>query len=241
MACLIHLILPPPRPPARPRAALGPQPGFSMRQRAPGTVGTILLATLAALSVTLLGGCGGGEPGDEAGTATGTAATAEAASLARSSPGGNGEGSGAGGTGPHTRPAQNAMRQVAVDFRLESEYGPGDAPGASTREVAEGAAERGHRAAVPVDRQAHTRAGRYLSRAVAERRYEETGGHAVWVDAGCCAGLDPDLPEHIAFGMQAVLGDEAPLYVGGSDLRQAARLADRLDALGVGRVYLVTP
>lgn len=204
-----RLILPPQRPLARPRPALGPHPGFSTRPCGPGTVGTMLLATLAALSMTLLGGCGGSEPGDEVGTGTGT--------------------------------AQTAMRQAAVDFRLESEYGPGDAPGASTREAAEGTAERGHRAAVPVDRQAHTRAGRYLSRAVAERRYEEAGGRAVWIDAGCCAGLDPDLPEHIAFGMQAVLGDEAPLYVGGGDLRQAARLADRLDALGVGRVYLVTP
>lgn len=241
MARLIHLPLPPLRPIARPERALGRRADPPTRSGASGTVGTMLLATIAALSVTLLGGCGGGEAGDdtraEAGESATVSATVSATNATTSS------------TTPHG-PSELAMkaeasgaaaRQVAVDFRLESDYGPGDAPGGTKYEVADASPERGHRGAVPVDRQAQTRAGRYLSRAVAERLYEETGGRAVWVDAGCCAGHDPELPERIAFGMQAVLGDEAPLYISGSDLRQAARLADRLDALGVGRVYLVTP
>ncbi len=201
------------------------------RVRIWGAASTMLVATLAALSVTLLGACGGGEAGDE---------TASAAA----------------------EPQAPTARKATVDFALESEFGPGDAPGTTTRGsagpatataattaaaatavagVEVSAAEREDRSAIPVDRQAHTRRGSYVSRAVAERAYVESGGHAVWVDASCCAGLDPELPERIAFGMQAVLGDEAPLYVSGNDLRQAARLADRLGALGVRRVYLVTP
>jgi len=195
------------------------------RVRIWGAASTMLVATLAALSVTLLGACGGGEASDENAT---TAADLQAP------------------------PA----RKATVDFALESEFGPGDAPGTTTRGSAGpvaaaattavavtvvSAAEREDRSAMPVDRQAHTRRGSYVSRAVAERTYVESGGGVVWVDASCCAGLDPELPERIAFGMQAVLGDEAPLYVSGNDLRQAARLADRLDALGVRRVYLVTP
>lgn len=222
--------------PNTPRPRLAPSNPLHRGARAGawGAISTMLstglVATLAALSVTVLGACGGGEAGDE-----GAAATALAAPPAR---------------------------KAAVDFALESEYGPGEAPGPTTREQPEaavpvaaaapsattaatttpiGASDREARSAAPVDRQAHTWAGRYISRAVAERTHAETGGSVVWVDASCCAGLDPELPERIAFGMQAVLGDEAPLYVSGNDLRQAARLADRLDALGVRRVYLVTP
>jgi len=222
----------PARPP--PRAALSNRShNRATRACVWGTVSTMLVATLAALSVTALGACGGGEAGDEG-------ATASTGLLALQTP-----------------PA----RKAAVDFALESEYGPGDAPGITTRDpaavtasgaatgavtgavaaAAAGVAEHEDRSAVPVDRQAHTRRGRYVSRAVAERTDVETGGSVVWVDASCCAGLDPELPERIAFGMQAVLGDDARLYVSGNDLRQAARLADRLDALGLGRVYLVTP
>lgn len=191
--------------------------------RAGCAASTMRLAAVAALSIALLGACGGGEDGDE------RAAAAEP-----------------------TTPA----RVASVDFTKESEYGPGDAPGsaataaaartastpvAADESLADATREVIERAAVPVDRQAHTRRGRYLSRATAERHDAQTGGRIVWVDASCCAGLDPELPERIAFGMQAVLGEELPLYVSGSDLRQAARLADRLDALGLQRVYLVTP
>lgn len=239
LSCLFHQFhqpVLPPRPWAWPVPTSGPRTGPPARPRAPGTVGTVRFAALAALSMALLAGCGGGEAGSDAHAESAESATAAAGPFGPSDSGAKGEASGAAGSGLATD-----ARLAAIDFRLESEYGPGDAPSATKREVADAPAERGHRAAVPVDRQAHTRAGRYLSRAVAERLYEETAGRAVWVDAGCCAGHDPELPERIAFGMQAVLGGEAPLFISGSDLRQAARLADRLDALGVGRVYLVTP
>lgn len=175
---------------------------------------TMLAATLAALSLALLAGCGGG--GDHGDAGGGAVAGAEATS-------------------------QPVAHKAAVDFRLESEYGPGDAPGPATTGRFAAATEAVDRSAAPVDRQARTRRGRYISRAAAERTNEETGGQVVWVDASCCAGLDPELPARIAFGMQAVLGNDAPLFVSGNDLRQAARLVDRLDALGIGRVHLVTP
>lgn len=193
-------------PSATPRrgSPLSNRPHLAARKGLWGTMSTILVAVLSALSVTALSACGG-NGGDE-----------DAAG--------------------HTAPP---ARKVTVDFRLESEFGPGDAPGSTRREAA--AREPVDRSAVPVDRQAQTRNGRYVSRAVAERTHAEAGIRIVWVDASCCAGLDPELPERIAFGMQAVLGEDAPLYVSGNDLRQAARLADRLDALGLQRVYLVTP
>lgn len=213
------MALHPPPAASQPRVARSSTSLRPPRARAWRALGTLFLAAIAAVSITLLGGCGG-DAGEE------TAAGAE--------------------TTPSARAAD-------VNFALENEYGPGDAPGSTTRtpakalatvaikvaaEIATGSEDR---AAVPVDRLAHTRNGRYVSRATAERNDAETGGRAVWVDASCCAGLDPELPERIAFGMLAVLGDETPLYVIGTDLRQAARLADRLDALGVRRVHLVTP
>lgn len=206
----------PPATTPLPRQALSNPLYRPTRTRAWRAVGTMLAATLAALSMTFLGGCGGGDAVEEPAAATGTAPS---------------------------------VRQTAVDFTLESEYGPGDAPGSTTHGQARALAtvtalvEAGNenRAAVPVDGLAHTRAGRYVSRAAAEREDAESGGRIVWVDAGCCAGLDAELPERIAFGMLAVLGDETPLYVTGTDLRQAARLADRLHALGLRRVHLVTP
>lgn len=226
-----------PTPPAalsnRSRPCAGP--------RVCGTVGTALVATLAALSVTLLGACGGGEFGDEGGTGTAGPTTSPASTGATPVNGTGTPGTTAQGSTVIATTASHVVRKATFDFRLESEYGPGDAPGSMARDVAAGAFDREDASAVPVDRTAQTRRGRYISRAIAERTYEETGGSAVWIDASCCAGLDPELPMRIAFGMQAVLGDEAPLYVGGNDLRQAARLADRLDALGVRRVYLVTP
>lgn len=176
-----------------------------------GTLSTKLAAGVASLSVVLLAACGGGD----------------SAEL------------GTGGTGLASAGSAPQPRAASVDFARESPYGPGDAPGAKV-EMAAGD-DLAHRAAEPVDRQAHTRRGLYLGRATAELAYQESGGHAVWIDASCCGGLDPELPERIAFGMQAIVGDDAPLYVSGSDLRQAARLVDRFDTIGLRRVYLITP
>jgi hypothetical protein len=127
----------------------------------------------------------------------------------------------------------------------ESDYGPGDAPGSPTKKIERAgitaAESQTDRSATPVDRLAHTQRGHYVSRATAERTDQDSGGQVIWIDAGCCAGQEPELPERIVFGMQAVLGTDARIFVGGSDLRQAARLVDRFDRLGLGRVYLVTP
>ena len=131
------------------------------------------------------------------------------------------------------------------DARRESDYGPGDAPGTTTHGTAAASmavpTAATDRSAVPVDRLAHTGRGRYVSRSIAERTDQEVGGQVIWIDAGCCAGQAGELPEQIVFGMQAVLGNEAPIFVFGADLRQAARLVDRLDRRGLGPVYLVTP
>ena len=76
---------------------------------------------------------------------------------------------------------------------------------------------------------------RRMSRLAAEQIDEQSGGRVIWIDAGCCAGLDSRLPESIVFGLQAALGQDMPLFVHGADGGQAQRLLDRLDELGVGR------
>jgi len=237
----------PKRPPPRHETC---QPAHPRRHAASGPdsrrSGARHVAAAAALSLLLLAACGGG--GDTGGDRLAVATTpGDAPATAGTAEGASGVGAAA---APPLEPmaqgrpeggaAGKAATTIAVDFRLESDYGPGDAPGPLTPPGAALAAGTDP-AAAPVDRQARTRNERYISRAVAERVDRETGGQVVWVDASCCAGLDPELPERIAFGMQAVLGDDAPLFVGGRDLRQAARLADRLHALGVRDVRLVTP
>jgi len=134
-------------------------------------------------------------------------------------------------------PAERLL--TTVDARRDSKHGPAAAPG-STKDDITARELQTDRSAIPVDRLAHTQRGRYVSRAAAERT-DQDGGQVIWIDAGCCAGQDPELPERIVFGMLAVLGSDARLFVGGSDLRQAARLVDHFDRLGLDRVYLVTP
>jgi hypothetical protein len=134
---------------------------------------------------------------------------------------------------------------TTFDAGRESDHGPRDAPGTTTGKIDQpdiiATEPQADRSATPVDRLARTQRGRYVSRTVAERIDQDSGGQVIWIDAGCCAAQDPELPERIVFGMQAVLGNDARLFVVGSDLRQAARLVDRFDRLGLGRVYLVTP
>lgn len=81
---------------------------------------------------------------------------------------------------------------------------------------------------------------RRLSRLAAEQIDQQSGGQVIWIDASCCAGLDPQLPESIVFGLQAVMGMHVPLFVHGGHNDAAQRLIDRLDQLGVGqRAYVV--
>jgi hypothetical protein len=155
--------------------------------------------------------------------------------------GGCGGGEGEASAAPPAGAAKPVALAAPADFMRESPYAPGEAPGQATQAAAHAEPIATEPSAVPVDRQARTRAGRYLSRATAERLDREAGGSVVWADAACCAGHDPELAERIVFGMQAVLGEDSGVFVVGSDLRQAARLADRLESLGVRRVHLVTP
>ena len=183
-----------------------------------GSLSTMLLATAAALMLAALAACGGAEAERE------DLSSVEAASPAR---------------------------PAAHDFRRESEYGPGEAPGAITA-AADGpelhevtsrqpAAPSGHRAAEPVDPQARTRHGRYIGRAAAEDVDRLTAGNVVWLDADCCKPGGAASAEGIVFGLQAVIGEPAPIFVSGRDLRHAARVAERLHAIGLPRVHLVTP
>lgn len=183
-----------------------------------GTLSTMLVATTAALALAVLGACGGGEAEPE------DLSSVEAASPAR---------------------------PAAHDFRRESDYGPGDAPGAITAAAddpvthqatsQQPAAASGHRAAGPVDPQARTRHGSYIGRAAAEDVDRLTAGNVIWLDADCCKPGGGASAEGIVFGLQAVIGEPAPIFVSGRDLRHAARVADRLHAIGLPRVHLVTP
>jgi len=224
------------------------------RRRPAALSGLVLPGALAASAVlAALAGCGGGSDDAQA-VSTGAAATttaphAQPLSQATTEP--TPPASTAAATDTITTTATTAMTataalaarpRLAADFARESPYGPGDMPGTTAADDLDRADRRlGTAAAVPVDAQARTKSGRYIGRAAAEQFDHESGGEVVWVDASCCAGLDPDLPVHITFGMQAVRGTEARIFVGGRDLREAARLADRLEALGLRRVHLVTP
>ena len=179
------------------------------------------VAAAACLCGGLLSGCGGGDDALEAATLLAAAVPA---------------------------PVPAGPRSAPFDARLESDYGPGDRPGSGTA-IERGSVDVGQGAeSQPLDPAARTRRGLYLSRSLAERADQERGGHVVWIDAGCCASAvregDPlDLAVMIAFATQAAmnLGPEAPFFVFGSDLRNAARLADRLVENGARHAYLVTP
>ena len=102
-------------------------------------------------------------------------------------------------------------------------------------------ADAARRPGEPADREARTTSAGYISRLAAEEVDQALGGHVVWIDAGCCAGHPSTLPRDFVYALQAAFGDDAPIFVFGSDLRQAARLADQLHALGLRQTRLVTP
>jgi len=225
--------------------------GPSAPRRRPAALSGLVLPGALAASVVLaaLGGCGGGGDDAQAVSADAAAATTVphapplAQATTETTPLASTAATTITTTMAMTATATLATRpRLAADFARENPYGPGDMPGTTAADDLDRADRRlGTAAAVPVDAQARTKSGRYIGRAAAEQFDHESGGEVVWVDASCCAGLDPDLPVHITFGMQAVRGTEARIFVGGRDLREAARLADRLEALGLRRVHLVTP
>lgn len=100
-------------------------------------------------------------------------------------------------------------------------------------------------AAVPADPGARTRAGRYATPAQAAQLEQTMGSTAIStpVDAGGDEAAAADLSVLVAYGLQAAheLDNHAPVLVRGANLRLAAVVANRLEANGFTRVFLVTP
>jgi hypothetical protein len=95
---------------------------------------------------------------------------------------------------------------------------------------------------LPADASVRTRDGRYALRWQADELDRLLGGAVAWVDVGCCTDAALDVAQGGVHGLMAAedLAADAPVFVTGADLHQAARLADRLSAQGLTRVYLVT-
>jgi len=99
------------------------------------------------------------------------------------------------------------------------------------------------RAAEPQDPGARTRAARYTSRAQAEQLDAALEGDVVWLDVACCGFDGAEQSVGIAHGIHAAksLRSDAPVFVTGADQRLAAHVANRLEAEGLTRVFLITP
>lgn len=96
--------------------------------------------------------------------------------------------------------------------------------------------------AEPKDGGARTRQGLYLTAAQAQALARRLDDRLVTVEARCCGPETAELDVLMAFGVQAAanLPNDAPFVVSGSDLRQAAAVANRLADLGARQAYLVT-
>lgn len=96
--------------------------------------------------------------------------------------------------------------------------------------------------AEPADTGARTRQGLYLTAEQANALARKLADRVVTVEARCCGLETAEMDVLMAFGVQAAanLGNDAPFIVSGSDLRQAAAVANRLAELGARQAYLVT-
>lgn len=96
--------------------------------------------------------------------------------------------------------------------------------------------------AEPADTGARTRQGLYLTAEQARALASRLEDRIVTVEARCCGLETAEMDVLMAFGVQAAahLPNDAPFVVSGSDLRQAAAVANRLAELGVRQAYLVT-
>ena len=96
--------------------------------------------------------------------------------------------------------------------------------------------------AVPADPAARTRAGRYATPSQGEDLRRALGEDATVVDVVCCGAgsVEAAVGQALSKGQTAATASTAVL-VRGSDLRLAAAVVDRLDALGLDRVWLVSP
>lgn len=96
----------------------------------------------------------------------------------------------------------------------------------------------------PADAGARTRAGLYASEAQATQLEASLGNRAIStrVDASANMADAVDLAVLVVYGAQAAhdLDYHAPVLVRGKDLRLAAAAANRLQANGFTRVFLVT-
>jgi hypothetical protein len=100
-------------------------------------------------------------------------------------------------------------------------------------------------ALLPADPGARTRSGRYASEAQAAQLEGALGSGVIRTDVDTVSDTMPavDLAVLMAYGQQAsaALDAEAPVLVRGRDARLAAAAADRLEAQGFGRVFVVRP
>lgn len=96
--------------------------------------------------------------------------------------------------------------------------------------------------AEPADSGARTRQRLYLTAEQAGALARRLEDRVVTVEARCCGLEHAEMDVLMAFGVQAAanLGNDAPFIVSGSDLRQAAAVANRLAELGARQAYLVT-
>lgn len=94
----------------------------------------------------------------------------------------------------------------------------------------------------PADPAARTRSGRYALRAQAIALERALGGDALWLAADCCGSHAVDVVVGVGHALVATDGlhRDAPVFVTGRDLRVAAVVADRFEAEGMRRVFLVT-
>ena len=95
--------------------------------------------------------------------------------------------------------------------------------------------------AAPIDHAARTRQAFYASPTQADWMEREHSGDFIPVQVECCGIEGDDLAIAVAMGMQAAnnLPNSAPVLVEGADMRQAARVANRLTDAGFSRVILV--
>lgn len=108
----------------------------------------------------------------------------------------------------------------------------------------EGRPVRPHPQLEPADAGARTRAGLYASETQAAQLEASLGSRAISTRVEASASMvdAADLAVLMVYGLQAThdLGGDAPVLVRGQDLRQAAAVANRLQANGFTRVFLVT-
>lgn len=94
--------------------------------------------------------------------------------------------------------------------------------------------------AIPSDSAARTRAGRYATRSQSDDLQRALGHDLSVVEVGCCGSAAIDEAVVRALAARPSASPPAAVLIRGTDLRLAAVVADRLDARGLDRVWLVS-